>query len=126
MIKQVCLLKRRPGMTMDEFINYYENIHSKIAVDALKLARRYVRRYVRPEKNPITGEVVELDFDVVMELWWDSREDFEITMKKFGEGDLYKIVHEDEEKIFSTHENRVFTVEEYDSDLPRSVMKSQS
>ena len=124
MLKQVCLLKRRPGMTMQEFIDYYENRHSKIALSALTQARRYVRRYVKPEKNPITGESVELDFDVVMELWWDSRADYEASMKMFGEKDLYKIVYEDEEKIFATHENRVFTVEEYDSDLPRSVMKS--
>ncbi len=124
MLKQVCLLKRRPGMTRQEFIDYYENRHSKIGEPHLGLCRRYVRRYIVPEKNPMTKEIVEPPYDVVMELWWDSRADFEATMKKFGEGDLFQRILEDEKHIFASHDNPVTTVEEYDSDLPRSVMKS--
>jgi hypothetical protein len=124
MLKQVCLLKRRPGMTREEFIDYYENRHSKIGEGCMPLARRYVRRYIVPEKNPITKEVVEPPYDVVMELWWDSREDFESTMKQLGEGDLFKTIQEDEKNIFASHSNPVFTVEEYDSDLSRSAPRS--
>src|SRR5579871_1194122 len=114
MLKQVVLLKRRPGMTMAEFIDYYENHHSKMAAKYLTAAKRYVRRYVHPAANPITGEVVELDFDVVMELWWDSQEDFEAAMKVISHGDVHREFYEDEEKIFNTHNNRVFFVEEHD------------
>jgi EthD domain len=123
MLKQVCLLKRRPGMSREEFIDYYENHHSKIGERCMPLARRYLRRYIVPEQNPITKEVVEPPYDVVMELWWDTREDFETTMKQLGEGDLFRIIREDEEHIFASHDNPVFTVEEYDSDLPRSVLR---
>jgi hypothetical protein len=121
MLKQVVLLKRRDGMTMEEFVQYYENHHSKLGQRFMPLARRYLRRYVRPEKNPITGEAVELDFDVVMEIWWDSRQDFETTMKQIGTGETHRLFYEDEEKIFNSHNNRVFTVEEYESDMPRSI-----
>ena len=31
MLKQVVLLKRRDGMSMDEFMDYYENHHAKMA-----------------------------------------------------------------------------------------------
>jgi hypothetical protein len=124
MLKQVCLLKRRPGMTREEFIDYYENHHSKIGEPHMLLARRYVRRYIVPERNPITKEIVEPPYDVVMELWWDSRNDFEATMQKFGEGDLFKVIHDDEERIFASHDNPVFTVEEYDSDLSCTVARS--
>jgi hypothetical protein len=117
MLKQVCLLKRRPGMTMDEFKHYYENIHSKLGEKYLPLARRYIRRYVTPEKNPVTGEAEELDFDVVMELWWDSREHFDSSMTKLGDPDIHKEFFEDEERIFNSHHNRVFTVEEHESDM---------
>ena len=117
MLKQVCVMKRRPGMSMDEFIDYYENHHSKLGIPLMPLARRYLRRYVRPEPNPITGAVVELPFDVVMELWWDTREDYEATMKSLGEGETFKAVYADEEKLFATHDNPVFTVEEHESVL---------
>jgi hypothetical protein len=121
MLKQVVLLKRRDGMSMDEFIDYYENHHSKLGERFMPLARRYVRRYVRPEKNPITGEIVELDFDVVMEIWWNTRQDFEQTMKQIGEGEVHRLFHDDEEKIFNSHNNRVFTVDEYESDMPAGL-----
>jgi EthD domain-containing protein len=117
MLKQVVLLKRRDGMSMDEFIDYYENHHAKMAKGHMPLARRYLRRYVRPEKNPITGEVVELDFDVVMEIWWNTRRDFEETMKQIGAGEAHRLFYEDEEKLFKSHNNRVFTVDEYESDM---------
>jgi hypothetical protein len=121
MLKQVVFLKRRPGMTMEEFIDYYENHHAKLGAKHMPLARRYVRRYVRPEKNPITGEVVELDFDVIMEIWWDSREDYEATMREVGKGETFRLFYEDEEKLFASHDNPVVTVEEYESDMPRRL-----
>jgi hypothetical protein len=124
MLKQVFLLKRRPGMTLEEFKDYYENHHAKLGEAFLTTARRYVRRYVKPQKNPLTGQVIELDFDVVMEIWWDSKEACNEAMKKAVADGFYKLAYEDEERLFDTHDNRVFTVEEYDSDLPNSVMRS--
>ena len=31
MFKQVCFFRKRPDMTMDEFIDYYENQHSRLS-----------------------------------------------------------------------------------------------
>ena len=123
MLKQVFLLKRRDGMSMEEFKHYYENHHAKFGEKMLTNARRYVRRYVKPQKNPLTGEVIELDFDVVMEIWWDSKEDCVAAGEAAVESGINKLVWEDEEKLFNTQDNRVFTVEERDTDLPRSVMR---
>ena len=63
MIKQIVFLKRRADMTMQEFMDYYENQHSQLskrmgAKPALPNAQRYVRRYLTPQKNPLTGEVI--------------------------------------------------------------------
>ena len=80
MLKQVTLLKRKPGLSRAEFIDYYERHHSKLAERFLWRATRYQRRYVQPCVNPITGDAAELDFDVVMEIWWASRADFDVTM----------------------------------------------
>ena len=123
MLKQVFLLKRRDGMSMEEFKHYYETHHAKFGEKMLTNARRYVRRYVKAQKNPLTGEVIELDFDVVMEIWWDSKEDCIAAGKAAVESGINQLVWEDEEKLFNTHANRVFTVEEHDTHLPRSVMR---
>ena len=119
MLKQVLLMKRRPGMTLDEFIDYYENHHVKLVEKYVQLARRYVRRYVKPQKNPMTGELVELDFDVMTEIWWDSAEDLKATGKLLAQDNAYPAIWKDEENLFSSHDNRTFTVEEYDSELPK-------
>jgi hypothetical protein len=116
MLKQITLLKRKPGMSMAEFIDYYENHHSKLGERFLRRAKRYQRRYVHPEVNPVTGETVELDFDVVMELWWENRADFEASMADIT-GETLRLMYEDEERIFNSHDHRTFTVEEYETDM---------
>ena len=51
MIKQVVFLKKRPGMSMEEFMSYYENQHSQLArrmgaKPSLPHPHRYDRQYV--------------------------------------------------------------------------------
>lgn len=58
MIKQIVFLKKRPDMTMEEFMDYYENqraqLSKRIGKPAMPNAQRYVRRYITPEKTPVT------------------------------------------------------------------------
>ena len=73
MIKQVVFLKKRPDISMEEFMDYYENQHSQLAKKlgakpSLPNAQRYVRRYVTPEPNPLTGEVIHPGYDCIMEI----------------------------------------------------------
>jgi hypothetical protein len=119
MFKQVCFFRKRPDMTMEEFIDYYENGHSKlpqrIGAPFLPGAVRYVRRYITVEKNPITLERVDPGYDCVMEIWWNSREDFEKAMAGVHDPKFLDKRIEDEKKLFATHNNPVCSVVEYDS-----------
>ena len=120
MIKQVVFLKKRPDLSTEEFIDYYENQHARLSekLDApppLPNAQRYVRRYLRPEKNPLTGEVIDPGYDCIMEIWWNSREDFEAAMRGLADPEFLPARLEDERKLFATNSNPVCTVEEYDS-----------
>jgi hypothetical protein len=120
MIKQVVFLKKRPDMTAEEFMDYYENQHSQLSkqLDApppLPNAQRYVRRYVTPEPNPLTGEVIHPGFDCIMEIWWNTREDFEAAMRGLGNPEFLEARKADELKLFATNSNPVCTVAEYDS-----------
>ena len=86
MITQVVFLKKRPDLTMEQFMEYYENQHSQLsrrigAPPPLPNVQRYVRRYIKPEKNPLTGEVIHPGFDCIMEIWWNTRRDFEAAMQ---------------------------------------------
>ena len=120
MIKQVVFLKRRQDMTMEQFMDYYENQHSQLskrigAKPPLPNAQRYVRRYITPEKNPLTGEVIHPGYDCIMEIWWNTRENFEAAMKGLGSPEHLPARLADELKVFASNSNPVCTVEEHDS-----------
>ncbi|MCJ2178576.1 EthD domain-containing protein [Novosphingobium album (ex Hu et al. 2023)] len=122
MLKQICFFRKRPDMTMDEFMDYYENQHSQLAKKmgaqpAIPNAVRYVRRYLVPEKNPITGEVHDPGYDCIMEIWWNSREDFERSQAIISSPERKPMTMADEEKLFASHANPVVTCIEYDSPM---------
>lgn len=123
MFKQLCFFRKRPDMTMEEFLDYYENQHSQLAKKAglkpaLPNAQRYVRRYLKPEKNPVTGQVIDPGYDCLMEIWWNSREDYERSFAIISDPERLPAVMADEAKLFASHNNPVCSViEEYDSPM---------
>jgi hypothetical protein len=122
MIKQICFFRKRTDMSMEQFLDYYENQHSQLSKRAgrapsLPNAVRYVRRYLQPEKNPVTGEVIDSGYDCLMEIWWKSREDFENSQRIISDPDRLPMIREDEKNLFASHDNPVCTVVEYDSPM---------
>lgn len=122
MFKQICLFKKRDDMSMEAFMDYYENQHSQLSKKmgrspSIPNAVRYVRRYLTPEKNPVTGEIHDSGYHCLMEIWWNSREDFENSQKIIASPDRIDYVKEDEAKFFASHENPVYSVEEHDSPM---------
>jgi uncharacterized protein (TIGR02118 family) len=81
MVKLVFTLRRRPGMTREEFQHYWREHHAAIVKRHAKTLR--IRRYVQ-----VHARETEIDdalaasrgsdpgsYDGVAELWWDSVED---------------------------------------------------
>jgi hypothetical protein len=122
MFKQICFFRKRPDMTMEQFMDYYENQHSQLSkrsgrAPSIPNAKRYVRRYLTPEKNPVTGEVIDPGYDCIMEIWWNSREDFENSQRIISDPDRLPAVKADELNLFASHSNPVCSVEEYNSPM---------
>ncbi len=122
MLKQICFFRKRPDMTMEQFLDYYEQKHSTLSkrmgrAPAIPNAVRYVRRYLVPEKNPVTGMVIDSGYDCLMEIWWNSREDFENSQRIISDPDRLPMIKEDEKNLFASHDNPVCTVVEYDSPM---------
>jgi hypothetical protein len=114
-VKQVSVMKRHPDLTMEQFIDLYESRHARFGEVLFKDAARYVRRYVQPMTNPLTGKVEELDFDVIMEIWWDSPEAMAAGMKGIATSGLIDEVRKSGETLFASQNNPGFTVLEYES-----------
>ena len=115
MFKQICFFRKRDDMTMEEFMDYYENQHSQMAKKAglkpaIPNAVRYVRRYITTEKNPVTGEVHDPGFDCIMEIWWNSREDFENSQRIISDPERLPHTKADEARLFASHANPVCSI----------------
>jgi len=118
MYKILALLKRRPGMSMKEFVDYYESTHSKIGEKYLRgIAVKYIRRYLQPLSHPLTGEGAEPEYDAVMEMWFKDREGWNSAMAVFTAPDVASLVVNDEKQLFDRARIQMFTVEERESEL---------
>jgi len=118
MFKTITLLKRRPDLSLDQFIERYETGHSKLGERLLRgSATRYVRRFLRPVPNPETGEVAEGEHDVVMEIWYPDRAVWEATMARLSTPEVMAEVVADEETLFDRTKNCFFLVEEHESEM---------
>jgi hypothetical protein len=117
--KTVMLLKRRPGMSMDDFIAYYEDHHTLIGKKYLAgFATHYVRRYVTPFANPVTGAEIESPYDVITETWYPDQTAFAAAMAIVGQPGPMAEIAADEENFLDRPKNLFFTVHEHVTPLP--------
>ena len=65
MIKVVLLVRRKPGLSREEFRGYYESRHAPLAASQLRCCVRYVRNFVVED---VAGQP---DFDCVTEFWYE-------------------------------------------------------
>jgi uncharacterized protein (TIGR02118 family) len=74
MIKVMLFVKRKAGLTAEEFRARYESGHVPLAIAELKHLRRYHRNYVKH-----TPGMPEPDFDVLTEFWFDDSAGWKAT-----------------------------------------------
>jgi hypothetical protein len=120
MLKLMVLLKRKQGMSMKEFMDYYETNHARIGERvAGGLAVKYIRRYLIPMRDMIAVEPPkEPEFDVAMEMWFESREKYDAMIKLCAEPDMVKLIVDDESQFLDRTKRLFVSVEEHDSELP--------
>ena len=117
MIKVVMPMKRRPGMTIPEFREYYETKHRLIGEKYLKgYASKYMRRFTNPTVDR-DGELRDPEYDVFLEIWYPDQATMEACGKVLSAPEVQKEIREDEEKVFDMRFMRSYTVDESVSDL---------
>jgi hypothetical protein len=117
--KILLFMKRRPGMSFDDFQDYYENRHVPLCEKYLSGVTRYLRRFLAPHTNPETGTDDELAFDVITELWFEDESIFRGTVQYLTTNILPEEVVSDEKQLFDRGKTRMATVMECESDLTR-------
>ena len=67
MIKLVYCITKKPGLSDEQFFDYWKNIHGPIGARI-----PYVRRLVQSQRITIPGDTRPPDYDGVVELWFDD------------------------------------------------------
>lgn len=105
MVKIIVLQKRKPGMSMDEFRDYYEKRHLKyvkeIGVD--KFIYDYRRNYLHVDDN---------DFDLIVEFTFKTQEDYENFMAIAQVPETAEMLARDEMNFLDRTKVRVLSVHE--------------
>lgn len=108
MIKTISLLKRKPGMTMDQFKSSYEELHVPAILKYVTNIRKYVRNYVKNETAK-----TEVLYDCVTEVCLDSMADLEGFLKARDiNPDSSAFLQAEIKAIFDWDSIRLFCVDE--------------
>lgn len=114
--KILFFMKRRPGMSVAEFQEYYEKHHAPLCEKYASGMQRYLRRFITPHPNPgTTNASEELQFDVITELWFENESIFRATLAYLTTSAMPEAVVEDEKRLFDRTKTRIATVVECES-----------
>jgi uncharacterized protein (TIGR02118 family) len=109
MVKAIALLKRKPGLSPEQFRNHYEEVHAPLAKRLFPFIRKYVRNYVTTA--PFSSAGREPKFDCITEEWFDNMEAFQ-TMMDIYASETGRPIREDEKELFDMTRLQYLFVEE--------------
>ena len=110
--KILMFMKRKPGLSMEQFRDYYENSHVPLALKYSQSVARYVRRYIEPQPHAESGTCEELPYDVITELWFDDEATWRGTVDYLANNVMPDEIVTDEANLFDRSTMRFATVVE--------------
>lgn len=113
MIKAVLLLRRKPGMSREDFIAHYDQVHAPLTLQLLPGIAEYRRLFVNPGPSPFGHPDAQLDFDVVTEMTFASQADYDRTMAAMQDEGVARQLGDDQAALFdaSAPNRRFFATE---------------
>jgi len=72
MIKSVSLLTRKSGLSHEDFVKHWYEIHAPLA-HAVPGVRRYVQSHILAERTRSDIPTSEVEIDGIAELWYDDQ-----------------------------------------------------
>lgn len=121
MIKIVLFLKKKAGLSRQEFIDYYENHHVPLIVKHTGHFMLAYKRSFIDWDDPLSAASAdtfgassgEAAFDVVTEILVKDRATMTAMFATASEAELAAIIAADEEKLFDRPSSRMLIADEY-------------
>ena len=112
MVKFVACVRRKEGLSTEEFHDYWRNNHGPLVASVPEFwqyVRRYVQGHTMTEPVPGFPPSDETAFDGIAELWFDSVED---VGQAFSHPRYLEIIRPDEQKFVDFTASRIFLVKD--------------
>lgn len=117
MYKSIALLKCKPGLTREQFVDYYENCHVPLVRSLLPEICGYRRNFIDPDGAFVGPACAERDYDVITEIWYADRAAYDSAMARHARPEIGGRISADEENFLDRSRIRMFVVEEHVSDF---------
>ena len=106
-IKQFCLIRRREGLSFQEFIEYYETRHAPLAAKYLDSIASYSRNYI------VLDESRPANIDAVTEICFRNMDDHRAFQDAFNEPRLGALFAQDEGRLLDRRNIVMFLASEH-------------
>ena len=105
MVKLVVLVKKKEGMSSEEFHRYWKENHGPLALKTVPELKKYVQNHtVKMGKS-------EPPYDGMAEIWFENMDAYRAYLS-FYMGDSGKVIRDDEDRFLDKNKMVVFTAEE--------------
>ncbi len=106
MIKSISLIKKKPGLTDEEFYQYWKGKHGPLAAKVVPGLRKYVQNY------PVRSHGVKYDIDGIVEIWFDDLEACQRYLT-WRQSDEAKVLLDDANKFSDISKSVRYIMEEH-------------
>lgn len=107
MVKVVVLIKRKPGISKEDFAKHYEEVHAPLTLKHSPGVKRYLRNHVVSLLHPPGAE----ELDCITEMWFEDMKAFE-EFGQFWMSNASQPVRDDEASFQDAPKTISFLVEE--------------
>ena len=104
MLKSITLIKRKSGISREEFVKHYEEVHVPLALKHFSF-KKYVRNHIIP------SGVEEPEFDCITEIWFDNMAEYRAGIS-FWQSETGHALRQDEHAFMDRSKTIYYLVEE--------------
>jgi hypothetical protein len=122
MYKLIMLIKKRPDLTREQFIDYYDNRHVPFMHSILpRGAAVHRRNFVIPaavapgSAGDGPAAAADADYDVISEVFYEDLETANNARRALEDRELFRLMREDEHKFLLPDSIRRFVVEVHET-----------
>ena len=110
MIKSIALIKRKSGLSREEFIKHYEEVHVPLILKYVPTIRRHVRNHIISALRQ-----KELEFDCITEAWFDDMDGYKTAIGVWRT-EIGQVIRDDEDIFLDRSKLLMYLVEERSSE----------